>query len=423
MEAEALYHKFQECGVVTTDTRQITPGAMFFALKGANFNGNQFAKDALEKGARYAVIDEVQYKEDDRYIVVEDALAALQQLANYHRRQMNIPFIAVTGSNGKTTTKELINAVLSKKFRSYATRGNLNNHIGIPLTLLSITREHEIAIIEMGANHQKEIEGYCQITEPTHGMITNVGKAHLEGFGGVEGVKKGKGELYDYLKKTGGVAFINAEDDTLMEMSKFEKPVLYLNEGWPKVIEVSPFVKFQTKSGIEKTTHLTGKYNFNNIAAALAIGAYFGVSEKDACDAVAEYNPQNNRSQIVEKGSNKILLDAYNANPSSMKAAIENFAQLKADHKVLILGDMFELGPESEAEHKQLGKLIKNLGFEKVILCGKEMQYARKELEEAAYFPDKTALLEWLKQAKLQNKYFLIKGSRGMGLEVCVEVL
>jgi UDP-N-acetylmuramoyl-tripeptide--D-alanyl-D-alanine ligase len=426
MEMKEIYSRYRECSAVSTDTRQIEEGTMFFALKGENFNGNKFAADALSKGARYAVVDEEGYKTDDRYILVKDVLETLQQLAHYHRKQLNIPVIAITGSNGKTTTKELVNMVLSKKFKTYATKGNLNNHIGIPLTLLAMKPGTEMAIVEMGANHQKEIEGYCAIVEPDFGLITNIGKAHLEGFGGLEGVKKGKGELYDYLLKNNKKVFINSSSEILMSMSKFSDPVLYSKKGdyySAELIEASPYIRFTAENGEKITTHLLGAYNFENISAALCIGKYFGVEDVLANSAVASYNPQNNRSQVMRKGTNTIIMDAYNANPSSMKAAIENFSKVKADAKWLILGDMFELGEESISEHEKLGALINGMKFDKVVLCGKYMNHATKALPAAKYFEDKKALLQWLTDQHVSDATILLKGSRGMGLESVVEVI
>jgi UDP-N-acetylmuramoyl-tripeptide--D-alanyl-D-alanine ligase len=420
MEIQKIYRLFIECNGVSSDTRKVSAGSMFFALKGDNFNANLFAKDALDLGAQYAVIDEEKFKISDRYILVKDVLRTLQELANFHRRQFKIPFIAVTGTNGKTTTKELIKAVLSKKYITYATVGNLNNHIGIPLTILSIQNDVEMAVIEMGANHQKEIEGYCKIVEPSHGLITNIGKAHLEGFGGFEGVKKGKGELYEYLLRTGGVAFINSNNEILTEISKFSSPIEYPRKGdyyTCELLESTPFVSIKTEEHKTVETQLTGEYNFENIAAALCIGKYFKVPADSANAAVAAYDPQNNRSQIIEKGGNTIILDAYNANPSSMKAAIENFAKIKASPKILVLGDMFELGDESKSEHANLGKLISQFNFDQVILCGKEMASAKDSYPKADYFADKGSLTDWFKSHKITNSHLLIKGSRGMGLE------
>lgn len=427
MTISQLYDCFCACTGVSTDTRQITDECLFVALRGDKFDGNLFAKDALEKGAKYAIVDSPEVAIDERFLLVENSLEALQQLANHHRRQLTIPVVGLTGSNGKTTTKELIAAVLAKKYKTYATKGNLNNHIGVPLTLLAIDNSYEMAVVEMGANHQKEIALLSSIAEPTHGLITNIGKAHLEGFGGIEGVKIGKGELYDWLAQSGGTVFINGANPTLVEMSQkrhFASQVVYLaDEKAPKLLEDSPLVTYQTSEGQLIQTHLTGKYNFENIAVALAIGAYFGVSDADAHQAVADYNPTNNRSQIVQKGSNTIIMDAYNANPSSMAAAIENFGKLQAPRKMVILGDMLELGDESPAEHLAMGKLIADQHFDLVILAGKLMQDALPALPKAYYFPDKFSLHNWIVDHPQQNTHILIKGSRGIGLETVVPYL
>ncbi len=426
MGIKDLYKIFLECKTVSTDTRQISEGVLFFALKGANFNGNEFAEKALKMGASYVVIDEEEYKVNEKCILVKDVLAALQALSNHHRKQFDIPFIAVTGSNGKTTTKELMYTVLSTTYKTQATKGNLNNHIGIPLTLLAIPEGTEMAVIEMGANHQKEIERYCAIVEPTHALITNIGKAHLEGFGGVEGVKKGKGELYEYILANNGVAFVNSTDITLMEISKFPTPILYpavTNFFQCELLESTPFVKYKSEDGELIETKFTGAYNFDNIAAALCIGKYFRVSAKASNKAIAEYTPQNNRSQFVKKGSNEILLDAYNANPSSMKAAVENFNRLEMKNKRILLGDMFELGEESVSEHAILGKLLSTCAFKQIILCGKNMKYSAEQLKSVDYFETKLELIFYLQNNKIADSSVLIKGSRGMGLESVLEYL
>ena len=424
MEIKDLYKIFLESKGITTDTRQIAEGVIFFALKGANFNGNEFAAKAIEIGAAYSIVDEEQYKINEKCILVKDVLKTLQALANYHRKQFSIPFIAITGSNGKTTTKELVYSVLATTFKTHATKGNFNNHIGIPLTLLSIPLDTEIAVIEMGANHQKEIESYCSYVEPTHALITNIGKAHLEGFGGVEGVKKGKGELFEYILTNKGVAFVNSTDSILMGISKFPSPVLYPTQDdfySCELIEATPFVKYQSENGEVVLTNLTGKYNFDNIAAALCIGKYFNVPGSIANKAIAAYSPQNNRSQFVKKGSNDLLLDAYNANPSSMKAAIENFNRLDLKNKIIILGDMFELGEESESEHSALGKLLSICTFNQIFLCGKYMKTASEQLPSVHYFESKSDLVSFLQQSNISNASILIKGSRGMGLETIVD--
>lgn len=426
MEINQIYQKYKETTSVSTDTRKIEKDCMFFALKGPNFNGNTFAEEALKQGAKYAVIDEAEFRKDERFILVEDVLTSLQQLANYHRWQLAIPIIAITGSNGKTTTKELVNAVLAKKYRTYATRGNLNNHIGIPLTLLAMDETIELGIVEMGANHQKEIEGYCKIAEPDYGLITNIGKAHLEGFGGEEGVKKGKGELYDYLLKSGKNIFLNTNDEILKSISKFSDPVTYPNPGnfyECSFIDASPFIRFKTEDGIVNT-QIIGSYNFPNIAGALCIGKYFKVPAEAANEAIASYNPENNRSQVIKKEDLTLILDAYNANPSSMKAAIENFAAMSTSNKkVMVLGDMFELGEQSEGEHRNLGKLISSFQFDSVFLCGKMMKYAADELKSAQYFSEKAELEKFIENNKPKDSTVLIKGSRGMGLETLVRLI
>lgn len=428
---EQLYDKFLECTRVSTDTRRITPDCLFVALTGGTFDGNQFALAALTAGARYALVDDaaVAARHPDRCLLVADALTALQDLARHHRQTLSIPVIGLTGSNGKTTTKELIAGVLSKKYRTYATQGNLNNHIGVPLTVLAITEQEEIAVVEMGANHQREIALLCSICQPTHGLITNIGKAHLDGFGGIEGVRRGKGELYDYAAATGGTVLVNASDLVLMAMyaerSGFGETVLYLDTTGttsyqPELVRESPVVVYRTDDGRDVTTHLPGRYNFENMAAALAIGQQFGVLPTDAHRAVADYNPTNNRSQVVHAGTNTVLLDAYNANPSSMAAAIRQFAATPAKRRVVILGDMYELGDESRAEHEALGKLVAESGFDLVVLAGQDMKYALAHLPQAYYFPDKFSLHNWLMDHPMTDTHVLIKGSRGMSLESVV---
>jgi UDP-N-acetylmuramoyl-tripeptide--D-alanyl-D-alanine ligase len=421
-----LYHHFLACTAVSTDTRQITDGCLFVALRGDKFDGNTFAHKALEQGAAFVLVDRPEVAKNEKYLLVEDSLGALQQLANYHRKQLKIPVIGLTGSNGKTTTKELVAVVLAQKFNVLATKGNLNNHIGVPLTLLSINKTHEIAVVEMGANHQKEIELLCQIAEPTHGLITNVGKAHLEGFGGELGVRKGKGELYDFLATSGGTVFVNVGNQILNDMAAervFANRIDYLNDTLPTLIEESPFVVYQSADKQAIKTHLNGRYNYENMAAALKIGDCFGVTSTAANEAVANYNPTNNRSQFVEKGTNQILMDAYNANPSSMLVAIRYFAKMEAVRKMVILGDMFELGDEAAAEHLALGRLIAEANFDVVILAGPLMHHALPALPKAYYFPDKFSLHNWIVDNPQQNTNILIKGSRGMGLETVLPYL
>ncbi|MBC7569655.1 MAG: UDP-N-acetylmuramoyl-tripeptide--D-alanyl-D-alanine ligase [Spirosoma sp.] len=430
-----LYDKFRECTGVSTDTRKITPGCLFVALKGDRFDGNRFAAQALDAGARYAVVDDaaIASQQPDRLLLVSDALTALQDLARHHRQTLTIPVIGLTGSNGKTTTKELIHAVLSKKYVTYATAGNLNNHIGVPLSVLAITMQHELAVIEMGANHQKEIGFLCTICQPSHGLITNIGKAHLEGFGGIAGVRIGKGELYDYLTHSGGTVFVNSRDQVLMAMYRerlktlrsedtFAESVLYSGEPIDLVQE-APVVIYRDATGQTITTHLPGYYNFENMLAARAIGQYFTVSDTGIDRAIADYNPTNNRSQVVRKGSNTVLLDAYNANPSSMAAAIRQFAVTPANRKLVILGDMYELGDESETEHAAIGKLVAEQNFDLVVLAGQDMKHALVHLPKAYYFPDKFSLHNWLMDNPQTNTHVLVKGSRGISLESVVQFL
>jgi UDP-N-acetylmuramoyl-tripeptide--D-alanyl-D-alanine ligase len=427
METEKLYQKYAETKKISTDTRQITPGSVFFALKGDKFNANEFAEEAIKKGASYAVIDEEKFKKNDRYIVVPDVLEALQRLARHHRNQLNIPVVALTGSNGKTTSKELVHAVLSKKFRTHATKGNLNNHIGVPLTILSIDASIEIAGVEMGANHLGEIALLCAVANPTHGFITNIGKAHIGTFGGYENIVRGKSELFQHLIDNGGQVFINSQNPVLANMGKrFKDPIFYAGPGdyyQSELISADPMVKIKADNGEAVQTHLIGDYNFENIAVALCIGKYFGVDATLANRAVASYVPGNMRSQIVKKESNTIILDAYNANPSSMQAAIDNLALMKAANKVLILGDMFELEEEADKEHQAIGRLIKEKGFEHVYLCGSLFKAALREIPTAKYFVKKEELIEELKQYPVRNATILVKASRGIGLETIVDYL
>ena len=427
MKTEALYQIFLKSSGVTTDTRKITENCIFFALNGENFNGNTFANQALEKGAAYAVVDDADFATDKRCLLVDDGLKALQDLANYHRRQFDIPVIGLTGSNGKTTNKELLTAVLKTRYAVHATTGNLNNHIGVPLTLLSMPAGTEMAVIEMGANHQKEIDMLCKIAEPTHGFITNIGRAHLEGFGGEDGVKKGKGELFDFLKGNHGIVFANQNDAKIVEMVRERKllTVVYYGdmENSLRLISDNPFVSFESPSAGKYSTHLGGKYNFENMQTAFCIGKYFNTDEKEACLAISAYNPDNNRSQVVEVGTNTFYMDAYNANPSSMEASVKAFGALDTKgKKVVVLGDMFELGKYSENEHAQLGKMVSQQGFDFVVLYGNEMKYALKSLPRAHYFVDKFSMHNWLLDMNFQNTTFLVKGSRGVSLESVLKV-
>jgi UDP-N-acetylmuramoyl-tripeptide--D-alanyl-D-alanine ligase len=427
MEISTLYKKFIAAGSVSTDTRNIKPGSIFFALKGENFNANEFAAGALAKGASYAVIDEVRFATSESFILVDNVLETLQNLARYHRSQLTIPIIGLTGSNGKTTSKELLSAVLKKKYKTFATKGNLNNHIGVPLSILSIDSSVEVAVIEMGANHVGEIALLCSIANPTHGFITNIGKAHIGTFGGFENIVRGKSELYQHLITTRGVVFINSQDLILSNMAKrFAAPLFYPAKGdylHCEFLSADPYIKLRAENGEEVITNMIGAYNFQNIATALCVGKYFGVEAHHALEAVTAYTPENMRSQILKKGSNTIILDAYNANPTSMAAAIENMAEMKAQRKVLILGDMFELEEEAEKEHTLLGELIAKNGFNEVYLCGNLIESALKEFPKAHHFKTREALIEFVKRNPIQEATILIKASRGIGLEVVTEVL
>jgi UDP-N-acetylmuramoyl-tripeptide--D-alanyl-D-alanine ligase len=427
MQTEELYSYFLKAGKISTDTRQITPGSLFFALRGDKFNANEFAAQALEKGASYCVLDDARYATDARCLLVKDVLIALQDLARHHRSQLKIPVIGLTGSNGKTTSKELLLAVLSKKFRTYATKGNLNNHIGVPLTILAIDQSYEMAVVEMGANHVGEIALLSSIANPTHGFITNIGKAHIGTFGGFENIIRGKSELYQHLITGNGTVFINSQNPILANMAKrFKQPYFYPAAGdyyQAELVDADPFIRFEAENEEVVQTQLIGAYNFENIAAALCIGKFFGVNATDANKAVAEYVPGNMRSQVVVKGSNAIILDAYNANPSSMEAAIENLAAMKAPKKVVIVGDMFELEEEAAKEHTRIGELLKTKNFDAAYLCGTLMQSAKAKYPQANYCEQKTQLIELLKKEPIQNATILVKASRGIGLETIVNYL
>lgn len=427
---EALYSLFKQTTGISTDTRNIAEGNLFFALKGPNFNANDFALQALEAGAAAAVVDDpaVIPDQDPRFFLVKDGLLALQQLANYHRRQLDIPFLAITGSNGKTTTKELINAVLSTSYTTYATKGNLNNHIGVPLTLLAMDEHTQIGIVEMGANKLGDIAELCEIAEPSHGLITNIGRAHLEGFGGFEGVLRTKTELYQFLIKHQGKIFVNSQNPVLANMMKrMDHPISYPAKGdffHCEFVEANPLVRFRTDDGQEYSTQMLGEYNFENIATALAVAKFFEVDQKTAAQAVSAYVPGNMRSQLVEKGSNLIVLDAYNANPSSMEQAIRTFGEMSGKaHKMVILGDMYELGDSAAEEHKKLGEWVSEYDIDKVCFTGELVQNALLKAPRALYFPDPFSLRNWLADSNLQNHLILIKGSRGMKLEGLVEYI
>jgi len=419
MTIEKLYEIYLRHPSIQTDTRLLRPGDLFFALKGPNFNGNQFAAKALELGAAYVIIDEGE--DSAQLIKVPDVLKALQDLALHHRRQFNIPFIAITGSNGKTTTKELIHAVLSSTYTTYTTKGNLNNHIGIPLTILSVRTDAQLAVIEMGANHQKEIEGYCRYALPTHGIITNIGKAHLEGFGGPEGVKKGKGELYDFLRSHNGTAFVLTDSPDLTEMSTGIPYVVTYGTHDAGIIGTTvPTADSFLHVGITHGattgpihTQLVGNYNLPNILAAVAVGKYFRVTDDRIRQSIEAYTPSNSRSQLIEKDGLHIILDAYNANPSSMRAAIENFAHFQGP-RVLILGAMAELGPESLHEHQGIVDLIAKYPWQQVVLVGGDFQ---KLGHPYIGFDNSKQAAEWLRNAQLKDSYVLIKGSRSTKME------
>ncbi|MGZ3755323.1 MAG: UDP-N-acetylmuramoyl-tripeptide--D-alanyl-D-alanine ligase [Mucilaginibacter sp.] len=451
---EQLYQIYQQHPVISTDTRKIAQGGLFFALKGDKFDANTFAERAIAAGAAYAVIDNPQYKLNENYLLVGDVLQALQELARYHRRQLTIPVIGLTGTNGKTTTKELINAVLSQHFKTLATQGNLNNHIGVPLTILSIDASHQAAVIEMGANHQKEIEMLCSIAQPTHGLITNVGKAHLEGFGGVEGVKIAKGELYDYLSNTPDVltlglsdskkvTFINSNSATLMEMQAarhFKTPPVFYGDAIDDLVsgeitENAPLLSLRWTNNTSGEsyvvkTHLTGAYNLDNILAAICIGVYFKLSAQEINRGIEGYQPQNNRSQIMQTATNTLICDYYNANPSSMAVAIENIGKLTANRKVLILGDMFELGDESAAEHQLVIEKALVTAVDERIFIGAAFLLASASIDPAQWANGQNTCYKSVEDAivaltenPVKNSTILIKGSRGMALERLVPLL
>lgn len=418
MKIEELYNLYITHGLVDTDTRNIRESTLFFALKGESFNGNKFAEEAIAKGASYAIVDEVEYRTSDKIILVEDVLETLQKLANYHRNQLKVPIIALTGSNGKTTTKELINAVLSAKYITKATIGNLNNHIGVPLTLLSMNKNTEIGIVEMGANHTKEIEFLSEIANPDYGYITNFGSAHLEGFGSLEGVVKAKSELYDFLKAHNKKVFVNPNDKKQVtrtdgiETITFEKSI--------KFIEANPFVNLSYQN-VNIVSNLIGSYNLNNISAAITIGNYFNVSTEQIKKAIEGYIPSNNRSQIINTNTNKIILDAYNANPTSMKAALESFSKLEASHKTIILGDMFELGEYSQKEHQNIVEEVEKSNFDVAFLIGENFYNTVSKTKRIIKFKFFKDLEKYLQNNSITDSTLLVKGSRGMALERVVE--
>ncbi|MBF0595892.1 UDP-N-acetylmuramoyl-tripeptide--D-alanyl-D-alanine ligase [Faecalibacter rhinopitheci] len=426
MNTSAIFELFLKNPKVTTDTRNIEKNSIFFALKGANFNGNSFANQAIEQGASAAIVDEKKYENQNKNIFyVDDALFALQDLARAYRNYLKIPFIGLTGSNGKTTTKELIAATLKEKFKVHFTYGNLNNHIGVPLTILSIPDDTEIAVIEMGANHQKEIELLCSIAQPNFGYITNFGKAHLEGFGGYEGVIKGKSELYDYLRNNHRTAFINLQDPIQVEKTEDIDIISFGTESGKYIIAPassdSDYIAVAV-DGVKIQTNLTGSYNFSNISCAIAIGKHFGLSIDEIKNGIEKYTPTNNRSQIIEKEGYKIIMDAYNANPSSMEASLKNFSTFKGT-KTVILGDMFELGETSDLEHNNIARLALDYGFEYIYLLGKHFQNTDIQSNNIIKLENKEEFTNYVKSNFKYTDSILIKGSHGMRLDLLSDVL
>ncbi len=423
---EKLYALFEQYPVVCTDSRHCRPDSIFFALKGENFNANAFALSALEQGCRYAVVDEAQYAVDDRFILVDHVLDTLQQLAALHRRRMGTTVIGITGTNGKTTTKELLAAVLKEKYNILYTQGNLNNHIGVPLTLLGLRPEHQIAIVEMGANHPGEIAELCEISQPDYALITNVGKAHLEGFGSLEGVKATKGALYAFVAHKGKGAFVNTDNPHLVEMAKALQPDLRVQpyvRG--SVTGASPFLQMELQGScalcsIAVHTRLVGTYNAENVRAAATVGRFFGLTDEQIQHGIEQYEPQNNRSQFIDTGRNRLIVDAYNANPSSMALSVQNFAQMEAGNKLLILGDMLELGTQSREEHENILHLIHENGFEHVLLVGRHFGEVNTGYPN---FDNVDELKEYIKKQDIKDCHILIKGSRGIRLEQVIPLL
>jgi len=435
MDIESLHNIFLACSTVTTDSRNCPDNSMFFALKGESFNGNIYASDAIKSGARYAVVDDKDIDtSSENIILVDDVLKTLQQLALYHREWLSIPIVAITGTNGKTTTKELIREVLNQKYNIEATRGNFNNHIGVPLTLLSFTKDTEIGIVEMGANHPGEIEFLCNITRPDFGLITNIGKAHLEGFGSIEGVMKTKGELYTHLAKSAGTIFVNRDNSILKKILPEEtETVLYGTENNDGVVHGQTsnsgfFLKLKwtntvTGNSYDIDTKLIGNYNLENVLAAITISCYFNVPDENINSAISNYTPSNNRSQYLKTDKNEILLDAYNANPSSMQKALENFKEIGGNKTVLILGEMKELGSDSKQEHIALISIIKNVGANKIYLIGEELKHHLMLIPEAKHFISVDELIKELESRPLSGYKILVKGSRLNKLEECVGYL
>ncbi len=434
MNISDLYKKFLRHPDISIDTRKINHGDIFFALRG-NTNGNQYAKLAIEQGAAYAMVDDPRYyKNTGKYILVDNTLKTLQQLASYHRNQLNAKIIGLTGSNGKTTTKELIASVLTTKYKIFATRGNLNNHIGVPLSLLSMNSTHDIGIIEMGANHIGEINALCEIASPDFGLITNIGNAHIEGFGSLEGVKKAKSELYQFIKKTNGLVFVNNDNDVLMQLvNDLHIPFKSYGSGddsdfkgtytSSKLLLELYFFPFENEK-VHVKTNLVGSFNFENVLAACAIGKYFNINDQSIQKAIEKYTPENNRSQLFQTSDNQLILDFYNANPTSMKAAIQHFAQIDAKNKIPIIGDMLELGDISDNEHAKIAKLLEQ-EFQQSILVGTNFrqttgQYNYKNIQA---FNNTNDLTDFLKANPIKNTFILLKGSRAIGLEGIIPFL
>lgn len=427
MNTTELYELFVHHRKISTDSRNCPPGSLFFALKGENFDGNRFAAKALDAGAAYAIIDNPECRTNERTILVDNALKALQQLAHRHRKMLGIPVIGITGTNGKTTTKELVAAVLSTKYNILYTEGNLNNQIGVPLTLLRLDNDHEMAVVEMGANHPGDIKELVEIVAPNYGIITNIGCAHLEGFGSLDGIIQAKRELYDYLRHTQGKIFIQHEDKTLRQIAEGLEQISYGKEEGDftvgHVVSCNPFLTFDWKQQGKVhvvETHLIGAYNLDNILAAIAVGRYFRIPAERISRAIATYNPTNNRSQWKDTGKNRLIIDAYNANPDSMKLALENFVRMDASPKAVILGDMRELGPAGDELHREIVRRLRDAGFDQVLLCGEHFSHTGNGFRT---FPTTAALKDYLQAHPLSGFHILLKGSHGMALESLVELL
>ncbi|MEN9918683.1 MAG: hypothetical protein RL662_1119 [Bacteroidota bacterium] len=429
MEISQLYDIFKQYPIVTTDTRNCPQDSIFFALKGATFDGNEYAKQAIAEGCKYAIVDDANYADESANILlVEDVLKTLQELAAYHRRKLKIPVIGITGTNGKTTSKELVTTVLSQDFNVLATQGNLNNHIGVPLTLLRMTKQHDIAVIEMGANHVGEIKILSEIADPNYGLITNVGYAHIEGFGSFENIIKTKRELYEYIGGSkDGKIFVDYDNTYLMQMKEDITSIFYGKEDdlfvCGRVESMNPYLTFAWKFSKNYhivPTQLIGEYNLTNVLAAVAIGKYFGVKTHKISSAISEYIPTNNRSQLKKTDKNTLIIDAYNANPSSMNAALTNFFKIDVSNKALILGDMKELGVDTEAEHKKVVDLLIANKLKDVYLIGANFGKIESPFHKFSSFDD---FATYLKEHALRDRYILIKGSRGMQLEKCIDLL